>query len=295
MYQVDLHLHTTHSDGTLTPAQLVRTCGERGLGVIAITDHDSTEGLPEALEAARQFPQLTIIPGIELSADVPGSEIHVLGYFVDYEDADFQKTLAWFREGREDRGRMMVERLNELGAYISWERVREISDGGAIGRPHIAQAMVEAGYVRYPRDAFDQYLGRNGVAYVERPKLTPADAVGILARNGALPVMAHPTYSVSKTDMDEVKSLEGTLLELKEAGLVGMEVFYKDYTPDQVERLKCLADRLDLVPCGGSDYHASGNPDEPEPGDVGPPMASVDALKALRGPLHSASPADERP
>ena len=282
MIHADLHLHTTHSDGTLTPSQLVRQCARAGLRVIAVTDHDSTEGVAEAQQTARAFPGLRVIPGIELSTDVPGSEIHVLGYHVDLADAALQRTLENFRRGREERGLLMVERLAELGVPVSWERVRELSAGGAIGRPHIAQAMVEAGYVRYPKDAFDQYLGRNGVAYVERPKLSPAGAVRILRDNGALPVMAHPTYSVSKTGMGEVESLADTLTELKSAGLVGMEVYYKDYTPDQVARLKRLADGLGLVPCGGSDYHASGNPGEPEPGDVGPPMESVEALDDLR-------------
>ena len=282
MAEIDLHLHTTRSDGTLTPTELVRMCAERGLRIISITDHDSTEGLSEAYEAASSFPQLTIIPGIELSTDIPGYEIHVLGYFVDYESPDFQVVLERFREGREDRGRKMVEKLNELGVNISWARVQEISDGGSIGRPHIAQAMVEDGYVQYPKDAFDKYLGRNGVAYVDRLKLTPADAVKILIDNGALQVMAHPTYSASKSGMDEVDSLEETIAELKEAGLVGMEVYYKDYTPEQTERLAALADKLGLIPCGGTDYHASGNPGEPEPGSVGPPMETIEALKSLK-------------
>ena len=294
MIHADLHLHTTYSDGTLTPAQLVRKCAEGGLRVIAVTDHDSTEGVAEAQQAALAFSGLRVIPGIELSTDVPGSEIHVLGYFIDLADAALQQTLESFRRGREERGLLMVERLAELGVAVSWERVRELSDGGAIGRPHIAQAMVEAGYVQYPKDAFDQYLGRNGLAYVERPKLSPADAVRILRDNGALPVMAHPTYSVSKTGMGEVESLADTLSELKSAGLVGMEVYYKDYTPDQVSRLKALADSLGLVPCGGSDYHASGNPDEPEPGDVGPPIESVQALDELHA-SHKPSATDTGP
>ncbi|MCI0440512.1 MAG: PHP domain-containing protein [Chloroflexi bacterium] len=282
MIEVDLHLHTTFSDGRLTPTQLVRLCAERGLKVICVSDHDSTEGIREALEAAREFPQLTLIPGIELSTDVPGSEIHMLGYFVDYEDAGFQRILTGFREGREDRARGMVERLREVGVEVSWERVVELSGGGAIGRPHIAQAMVEAGYVQYPREAFDRYLGRNGVAYVERVKLTPPEAIEILLDNGALPVMAHPTYSASKSDRDEVSQLRETLAGLKAAGLVGMEVYYGDYTPQQVEYLKRLADEFELIPCGGSDYHASGNPGEPQPGTVGPPMATYEALKRLK-------------
>ena len=287
MAEVDLHLHTTFSDGALTPTQIVELCGRRGLKVIAISDHDSTEGIPEALEAARSFPQLTVIPAIELSTDIPGSEIHVLGYFIDYENSDLQHTLRGFRQGRHERARIMVEKLREVGVSISWDRVEQLADGGAIGRPHIAKAMVEAGYVQYPREAFDRYIGRNGVAYAERIKLSPAKAVGILLENGAMPVMAHPTYAASKSDRDGVACLRETLKGLQRAGLVGMEVHYGDYTPEQIGYLAAMADELGLIPCGGSDYHASGNPGEPEPGMVGPPMATVEALAGLRRPVEA--------
>ena len=280
--EADLHLHTTFSDGTLTPTQLVKLCAERGLKTICISDHDTTNGLPEAFDAAAAFPDLTVIPGIELSTDVPGSEIHILGYFVDHSDASLQAILEEFRSGREDRGKKMVENLNDMGLAISWERVQQIAGDASIGRPHIAQALVEAGYVQYPRDAFDEYIGRNGSAYVERPKLLPGDAVRLLVEHGALSVMAHPTYSAAKSDRDGVSSLPDILSELKAAGLVGMEVYYGDYTTEQVEWLRGLADDFDLIPCGGSDYHALGNPDEPEPGTVGPPMSSVDALFSLK-------------
>ena len=280
--EVDLHLHTSFSDGTLTPTQLVALCAERGLKVICISDHDSTNGLPEAFDAATAYPQMTLIPGIELSTDVPGSEIHILGYFVDHDDSSLQTILGEFRSGREDRGQRMVEKLNGMGLAISWERVQQIAGDASIGRPHIAQAMVEAGYVQYPRDAFGEYLGRNGAAYVERPKLLPEDAVRLLVEHGGLPVMAHPTYSAAKSDREGVSSLPEILSELKTAGLVGMEVYYGDYTPEQVEWLRGLADDFGLIPCGGSDYHALGNPDEPEPGTVGPPMSSVESLYALK-------------
>ena len=282
MIEADLHLHTTFSDGTLTPTQIVALCAERGLKTICISDHDTTNGLPEAFEAASAYPHMTVIPGIELSTDVPGSEIHILGYFVDHADASLQSILANFRSGRADRGKKMVENLNNLGLVISWERVQQIAGDASIGRPHIAQAMVEAGYVQYPRNAFDKYLGRNGTAYVERPKLLPEDAVRLLVEHGALPVMAHPTYSESKSDREGVSSLPDILSELRAAGLVGMEVYYGDYTPEQVAWLRGLADDFGLIPCGGSDYHALGNPNEPEPGTVGPPMSSVEALFALK-------------
>ncbi|MBM3945553.1 MAG: hypothetical protein FJ317_08730 [SAR202 cluster bacterium] len=179
----------------------------------------------------------------------------------------------------------MVDKLGELGVNISWEHVQELAGDAAVGRPHIAQAMVDAGYVKYPKDAFDKYLGRNGPAYAERFKLSPEDAVKMLVANGALPVMAHPTYSAAKSSRGEVDELRDILTKLKNAGLVGVEVYYGDYTPQQVERLAKLADEIGLVPCGGSDYHASGNPGEPEPGAVGSPMSTYRRLlKARRKP-----------
>jgi predicted metal-dependent phosphoesterase TrpH len=282
MIEVDLHLHTTFSDGRLTPTELVGLCARRGLRTIAVTDHDSIEGIPEALEAARGFPGLEVIPGVELSADVPEGEVHLLGHFVDTADPTFRGILARLREGREERGLGMVKRLNELGVAVSWERVKELSDGGAIGRPHIALAMVEAGHIRYPKEAFDRYIGRNGPAYVGRARLTPVEAVEALVRNGALPVMAHPTFSMKSADSAGLAALESTLEQLKDAGLVGMEVYYKNYSPDQVSQLASIAKELGLVPCGGSDYHALGNPNEPEPGSVGPPFTTVAALRSLR-------------
>lgn len=278
MRAVDLHLHTKFSDGSLSPSDLVKLCAKSGLKTIAITDHDSTEGIEEAMNAAKYFAGLNVIPGIELSTDVPGSEIHLLGYFVQYTDSDFQKILAELRGGRNHRAQEMVKKLQALGMSISWERVKEISSDGAIGRPHIAQAMVEKGYVKYPRDAFDKYLGRNGTAYVERMKLTPAKAVEMLVKNGALPVMAHPSFYTSEKITNQDTALKQMLFELKEAGLVGMEVYYGGYSTQQVKKYQDIASEIGLIPCGGSDYHAAGNPNEPEPGSAGPPMSVVKLL-----------------
>ena len=287
--EVDLHLHTRASDGTLSPTELVDLCADRGLKVIAISDHDSTEGLTEAREAAARHGGLRIIPAIELSTDIPGSEIHLLGYHLDASDPDFQATLSRFREGRYERGRLMVERINELGYDISWDRVRETAGDAAIGRPHIAAVMVEAGYFKYPKDVFDALIGKEGAAYVERTKLTPEEAIGILRDNGAAPVLAHPTYSQVKSDRGEVQSLEDTLRGLKDCGLEGMEVFYGDYTSDQVDYLHDLSKKLGLIPCGGSDYHCSGNPGEPMPGTVGPPMETVARLESAHRAISRAT------
>jgi predicted metal-dependent phosphoesterase TrpH len=243
---------------------------KRGLKVIAVTDHDSTEGLEEAFAAAKSFPQLTLIPGIELSTDVPGNEIHVLGYFIRHADGELQETLRKFRQGRLHRAKGMVEKLRELGIMIEWERVQEIAGDASLGRPHIALAMVEKGYIREPREAFDKYLGRNGTAYVEREKLTPREAVTLIRSWGGAAVLAHPA---------QISGLDETLEELKQAGMAGIEAYYAQYSAETMQDLVDAALRHDLLPCGGSDYHALGNSGEPLPGTAGPPLETVERLE----------------
>lgn len=269
--EVDLHLHTLASDGRLTPTQLVQLAASQGLRTISISDHDTTDGLAEAMDTAKHFPGLRVIPGIELSADVPGDEVHVLGYFIDPDNAELQSELTRFREGRLGRAKAMVEKLGELGIHVEWERVQQIAGDGAVGRPHIALALVDAGYCKEPKDAFPEYLGRNGLAYVERVKLTPAQAVGMIQSAGGVAVLAHPAY------MDD---MEAGIANLAGAGLAGMEVHYAKYREDTIRQLARLAREYDLIPCGGSDYHGLGNSDECLPGENGPPMDSVDRLEA---------------
>ena len=270
---IDLHLHTTASDGRLTPPELVRLLAQRGLQYVAITDHDSTEGVAAAIEEAVLHPGLTIIPGVELSSDPPQGEAHVLGYFLDPADPTLQGTLAEFRAGRESRAHDMVERLAEAGVPVKWERVQELAQGGAIARPHIALAMVECGHVGTFQEAFDRYIGQGGLAYVQREKLAPERAVQLILSHGGLPVLAHPARYVS--------NLEEMLPSMEEAGLVGLEVYYKDYTEAEREELLGLCEQYDLIPCGGSDYHALKTPDEVEPGLVGPPLESLHRLREL--------------
>ena len=278
VHEVDLHLHTTHSDGTLNPTELVDLCARNGLKVIAISDHDSTEGVEEAQAAAIKH-GIEVIPAIELSTDVPDNEIHMLGYFVDMEDTGFQDLLREFRAGREDRGRRMVERLAGLGMDITWEEVERIADGAAVGRPHIAHALIKHGYVSEWQEAFDKYLGRTGPAYVERTRLEPEEAVGVLLDNGALPVMAHPLYY----EREDTRKLRNIVSDLKDAGMVGLEVHYGEFSESEIDMLANIAAELDLIPCGGSDYHASGKPGEIIPGEAGPPMSTVEALRAKKG------------
>ena len=267
---VDLHLHTTASDGRLSPTELVHLVASQGLKQVAISDHDTTEGLAEAFEAARKFPNLRIIPAIEISTDIPGDEVHMLGYFLNHEDPELQSLLGRFRDGRLERGKAIVDKLSTLGIHIDWERVKEIAGDGAVGRPHIALAMVEKGYCKEPKDAFPEYLGRNGLAYVERTKMSPDQAVNLLVRFGAVPVLAHPAY---------LADMEPAIALLKEAGLMGMEVHYAQYDSQTVNRLAELAEEYDLIPCGGSDYHGLGNTGELLPGTLGPPLETVERLE----------------
>lgn len=266
---VDLHLHTLASDGRLTPTELVNLIASKGVTVAAISDHDTTDGIAEAVQAASAHPNLEIIPAIELSTDIPGDEIHMLGYFLQFEDEEFQGVLRRFREGRVERGRMMVEKLAALGKPVDWERVKAFAGDGSVGRPHIALAMVEAGYFKEPKEAFYEYLGRNGLAYAEREKMTPEEGVEMLARVGGSAVLAHPAG---------LEDLDAKVAQLKEAGLVGMEVHYAMYSEETIQRLLEVANRHGLIPCGGSDYHGLGNTGEQEPGLLGPPMESVEKL-----------------
>jgi predicted metal-dependent phosphoesterase TrpH len=268
--RADLHTHSTYSDGVLTPRQLLELAYRRGVRVLALTDHDTTDGIPEALEAARHYPDLLLIPGIEMSTDVPGNEVHVLGYFIDWQDEEFQRELARLRDSRYVRARRMVERLAQLGAPVSWERVLEIAGDGAIGRPHIAQALVEAGHVRDVNEAFQRYLSRNGPAYVERERMSATEVVRLIGSVGGLAALAHP-----RELMDQLDRL---LPELKAAGLIGMEVYYQDYTPDEIETLRSWAERFSLLPLGGSDYHGLGGPQQREPGDIPLPDEPVQRL-----------------
>ena len=257
----------------------MRLVSERGLRVVAVTDHDSLEGLDEARREVALHPGMTLIPGIELGTDTADGEIHLLGYYLDGNDPELQETLARFRDGRKLRARRMVEKLQGMGFQIEWDRVAELAKG-AIARPHIAQAMVEKGYVAYPYQAFDRYIGRNGPAYVERDKLTPEDAVRLVARHGGVPAIAHPA---------EIPHLEVIVESLVAQGLAGLEVHYGVYTNEQVERLLGLCSQWGLIPLGGSDYHASGNPEEAQPGSVGPPMESAERLMSLAGTERPAS------
>jgi hypothetical protein len=272
MSKVDLHIHSNASDGRLSPVDIILQAAERGLSVIAITDHDSVDGIASAMVAAKAFPRLRIIPGIELSTDVPQGEIHVLGYFIDYTDHEFQIILEGLRNSRLKRAQGMVAKLKNLGVHLDWERVQEIAGIGSIGRPHIAQAMLEKGYISSIKEAFDKYISRNGPAYVEREKMTAVEAVALILKFNGLPVLAHPFTASNPETM---------IIELKAAGLIGIETYYNDYTTDEINELISFADRYGLIPTGGSDYHGLETANETMIGGVDVPMESAERLIAL--------------
>jgi 3',5'-nucleoside bisphosphate phosphatase len=268
---VDLHTHSTASDGIYSPTDLLHHADEAGLRVIALTDHDTTQGLPEAAQAAREL-DIDFIPGIEINTDISGGEVHVLGYFLEYERPAFQATLRTLRDARISRGQRMVELLNEQGVHVAWERVREIAQG-SVGRPHVAKALLEAGYVQTIGEAFDKYIGNGKSAYVPRYKLTPVDAVRLIDSANGLPTVAHPIT------LPGLQELRNWLPELCSVGLVGLETYYGPYTNEQVQSLLALADEFDLIPTGGTDFHGPGIHPTPLGGRFVPP-ASVERLKA---------------
>jgi len=242
---VDLHAHTTASDGTLAPRELVREAARRGVRVLAVTDHDSTEGLREALEEAAHCQPLQIVPGIEINCDVDAGEIHILGYYMDYEVPWFQEFGREQREERRARVSRMAARLTALGMPIDPAEVFALVKEGSAGRPHVAQVMVRRGYVKSVREAFDRYLGTGKPGHVPRKKLSPEDAVRLLRRADGVPVLAHPGLA----GKDEL------IPALVEAGLMGIECYYTEHSAAQTAGYLQLCRDLGLIATGGSDFH----------------------------------------
>jgi len=272
--KVDLHIHSTASDGRFSPAEIVHQSVEGGLTTIAISDHDTVDGIVPALEAAEAFPGLKVIPAVEINTDVPSGEAHVLGYFIDYTGHELRSALESLRDSRRERAQKMIAKLRNLGIYIDWPQVQEIAGSGAIGRPHIAQAMLARGYINALREAFTRYISRGGPAYVEREKITPVEAVELILRADGLPVLAHPLT---------IDNSETMIVQLKAAGLVGLEAYYGSYTVGEINRLVGLADKYNLITTGGSDYHGLDASTETMIGAVDVPVESTERLIALAG------------
>lgn len=264
--KADLHVHTTASDGTLTPAQLVARARDRGVDVLAIADHDTVAGIPEAANAASAA-SITLVPAVELSAVADGRDAHILGYFVDVADADLLSHLADLRDARSRRAETMVSALRDAGYDISLDDVLALSAGGAVGRSHIARALVGRGHAESVRDAFERLIGHGRAFYVPKDVRTPAEIIGIIRAAGGLPVLAHPGVS----------RLESAIPSLLETGLGGIEAYHADHSPEQRELFANTAKEAGLLVTGGTDFHG---PHAPNP-DVGACDVPEDAVSAL--------------
>lgn len=271
---IDLHTHTTASDGLLPPAELVHQASRRGIGVLGVTDHDTLDGLPEAQAAACEV-GLTLVPGVELSTTIPGPEIHILGYFVHQDDAVFVGRLAALARDRVNRITTVVRLLNDAGYPIDLAAILAQADEGSIGRPHVARALIELGAATDMNDAFAHFLKRGTVGWAPRSPFTAEEAVRMLLDNGAIPVLAHPFST---------KDVEGTVKRLVPAGLRGLEVYYGEYDEAQQQELIGIAHRFGLTPTGGSDFHGPRFREGRDLGTVSVPASAWEQLQALGPP-----------
>lgn len=266
----DLHTHSTASDGMLSPDEIVALALKKGLSVISLTDHDTIDGVDKALDAAKGT-RLEVIPGIEINTDWENTEAHILGYYLDYNSQSFQDTLHEIRKAREHRAKAMIDKLAEVGVVLTYEQVLGIAGDATICRPHIAQAMIEGGYVSSIKDAFEDYLSRGKPGYVPRVKLDPFSAIAIIERAKGVPVLAHPGLC-NRDDL---------IPAFVKKGLLGIEVYYPFHTLDMVDKYRWFCHKYGLVMTGGTDYHG---PDREYPplGKVGVAKKSVDNLKLIR-------------
>ena len=251
--RADLHMHSTASDGTETPANIVSLAKRAGLQAVAVTDHDTVAGIEEAMRAGERL-QVQVVPGVEISTAKNGKDIHVLGYFIDYRSEPFLVRLEQLRKVREKRNSLIIDKLRQLGFQITMEdilesRNRALPAHESIGRPHIAEVLVRKGYVHSVRQAFDLYLGKSGKAYVNLPRILPEEAIAWIHDAGGAAVLAHPGLYKD----DEM------VRQLISAGLDGIEVYHSDHTRQDEQKYKEMAERYHLIGTGGSDFHGERN------------------------------------
>ncbi len=266
---VDLHCHSTASDGLLTPSELVVHASRRGVSVIGLTDHDSTQGVAPAVTTGNDI-GVTVIPGVELSSEIEGLQAHILGYFIDPDSRSLQEEFAWMNESRRERIGRIVQNLDAAGIRITVQDVLERAGTGTVGRPHVARVLVDAGYAESVSDAFSRYLTRGKPGYALSEKITPEGAIRAINRAGGVAVLAHPWST---------KDPAGAVARLAPAGLTGIECYYGEYTAEVHRELAALAADYGLIATGGSDFHGPGVKTS-DLGGVLVPAESVDALRA---------------
>ncbi|MBD5483612.1 MAG: PHP domain-containing protein [Lachnospiraceae bacterium] len=255
MRPVDLHVHSNKSDGSMSPAELVELAAQKGLRAFALTDHDTIDGLSEAMAAAAAYPELEVIPGIELSSEYHGKDIHIVGLYLDYHNEDFLAQLHDFQHSRVVRNEKMCNNLREAGIDITFEKLQAEYPDSVITRAHYARYLLSHGYVQSLPEAFDRYVGDHTRYFVPREKITPMQAVKLIRKADGIPILAHPTlYHMSDAHLEEL------IVLLKDAGLTGMECIYSTFTPAEERAMKRLADRHGLLYSGGSDFHGKAKP-----------------------------------
>ena len=280
MGYVDLHLHTTASDGVMSPSEIVRYAKAKGLQAIAITDHDTIEGLEEGLSEGEKI-GFEVIPGVEISAEHSPGSMHLLGFFIDNHHPLLNEKLEYLQKARGERNPKIVEKLNRLGIKITYEEVLKASGGGQVGRPHFAQVLLGKKYVKNFQDAFDRFLKKGAPAYVDKFRFTAREALHFINRAKGVGVLAHP----NTLNTNGYSELENLVLRLMEDGLKGIEVFYPEHSALEVSQYKTLAQRYGLLVTGGTDYHGiekNGLDIGVGRGEMKLPYSMVEGLKAAR-------------
>ncbi|MCG3778070.1 MAG: 3',5'-nucleoside bisphosphate phosphatase [Nitrospira sp.] len=279
MSRIDLHLHTVHSDGSFSVAEVVRRAHRATVTALAITDHDIVSGIPEAIATGAEL-GIEIIPGVEISSRIGDNELHILGYFLNWQDPTLNQRLGTLRASRHSRNPQIIERLRTLGLDVTYEEVKTLAGTDAVGRPHIARLLMEKHYVESAKEAFDRYLANGRPAYVARELPQPAEAITWIKAAGGVAVLAHPTWATSAGE-----DLEPLLATLKSTGLGGIEVHYSTHTKRQTTKYLGLAKKLDLLITGGSDFHGITKPDV----EVGIGRGGLKVSEKLLEPLRKAA------
>jgi predicted metal-dependent phosphoesterase TrpH len=279
MSRIDLHLHTTHSDGSFSTREVMTFAKQAGVTALAITDHDIVAGIAEATAIGTEL-GIEVVPGVEISSRLGESELHILGYFLNWTDPLLAQRLSSLRDSRHTRNPKIVQRLNELGIPITYEEVRALAGTESVGRPHIARLLMEKKFVTSAKEAFDRYLANGRPAFVDRELPEPAEAVQWIREAGGVPVLAHPTWV--RTSADGLRTL---VRDLKVTGLGGIEVHYSTHTPSQTTEYLELAKQCDLVVTGGSDFHGVTKPDI----EVGIGRGQLKVSEKLLDPLRKAA------
>lgn len=275
MDTIDLHTHSTFSDGTFTPLQLVKYAEEKGLKAFALTDHDTTEGVKEANSIETN---VEVISGVEISTRYDKKEIHIVGLYVNENDADLNKQLKYYREKRVTRNFEILEKLNSLGVNITIDDVKESCTGDVISRAHIAKALVSKGFVGSYTEAFDRYLGDNKCAYVPRETLNYEESMELITKAGGVPVLAHPLlYKMSDTN------LENMMVKLRQKGLKAVEVYYSTHSNSDTQHIMAMANRVGLIYSGGSDFHGATKPKIDMGTGMGKLAVPYEILEKIRG------------